>query len=237
MTETRAELGDHINSLKQYLFGSQPEDTNIGGDTVMATSKRSSSKSTGGSQAKGIARKGSSAGQRSEGDDPRPRKSTADKGGTAAKSTGSRKSSGGGGAGQHKTTPEKRSKAAASSRSAGASKSKGKGTKRAKSGSSATRRKVVEAVGEVLAGAAVGAVTGAAARVGNQPASTLQLVDDQGRFPSGASSPPEQPSKILTEMASGAAVGALSGAAKTVLPESKGRTQGSGSRSKKSGGR
>ena len=100
-----------------------------------------------------------------------------------------------------------------------------------------TRKKVVasitskatEILGEVLTGAAVGAVTGAAQRVNEQPTAVLE--NGSGRnAPAVAKGPggrtaatkkqaaAKKSGEVLGEMLSGAAEGAVAGAAKAVIP-------------------
>ena len=70
----------------------------------------------------------------------------------------------------------------------------------------------------MVAGAVVGAVTGAARHVAHEPGA-LPLVDPES-LSSLRYSDHEKPTtrEVLGEMASGAALGAMTGAAKSVLP-------------------
>jgi len=108
----------------------------------------------------------------------------------------------------------------------GSSKRKATDSHKSKSSTSRSRKSaeksLVEKTGEVLdtvvAGAVVGAVTGAARHVAHEPGA-LPLVDPE---PLSSSETPahEKPTtrEVLGEMASGAALGAMTGAAKSVLP-------------------
>jgi hypothetical protein len=92
--------------------------------------------------------------------------------------------------------------------------------------------KTAEALDPVVAGAVVGAVTGAARAVAHEPTAVT------GGEPRALASSPAQvggPStkEVLGELASGAAVGAASGAAKSVLPPEKPRRAAAKKSSKK----
>ena len=92
--------------------------------------------------------------------------------------------------------------------------------------------KATELLGEMLAGAAVGAVTGAAGQVRQEPGAVAEPEVNQvaaggtGKAgvrkkgtPKRAAAAASKPSEMLGEMAAGAAIGAVTGAAKAVLPE------------------
>jgi len=70
----------------------------------------------------------------------------------------------------------------------------------------------------MVAGAVVGAVTGAAQHVAHEPGA-LPLVGPES-LPSTGTADHEKPTtrEVLGELASGAALGAMTGAAKSVLP-------------------
>lgn len=223
MARTRAELADRLHSLKRHLFGTKAQALSTGDETIMPTPKRARTKTAARSKtAGGASRTGDAPSKaRSRQDDSGSRKASGGKGAAKASAGGKSVKAGG---------ESKRKPSSAKGRSGGSA--KGKSASRAKkSGSSRTRSKVAEAVGEVLAGAAVGAVTSAAARVGDQPTSTLQLVDSPGQAPQVGGGAP--PSEVMTDMASGAAVGALAGAAKAMLPEAKPRPRGKGASPRK----
>jgi hypothetical protein len=78
--------------------------------------------------------------------------------------------------------------------------------------------KAGEVVDPVLAGAVVGAVTGAARQIAHEPGA-LPLVADPSAHAAGAEGH-EKPTtrEVLGEMAPGAALGAVTGAAKSILP-------------------
>ena len=85
-------------------------------------------------------------------------------------------------------------------------------------------KSLIEKTGEVLdtmvAGAVVGAVTGAAAAVAKEPtAVSAGAPTRQSASPAQAGGPGTR--EVLGELASGAAVGAVSGVAKAVLPPEK----------------
>jgi hypothetical protein len=91
--------------------------------------------------------------------------------------------------------------------------------------------KTTEVVEDMLTGAAVGAVTGAAARVQDQPTAvgTPDANHENGRRATKSQNknqkrPSGSRSDVLTEMASGAALGAAAGAAKAILPDGKTKT-------------
>jgi len=101
----------------------------------------------------------------------------------------------------------------------------------------AIAEKSTEVLGEMLTGAAVGAVTAAAERVSDQPTAVTAVVAEPATAtPTGAVTKKGSGSKkaatpkrgkgkpsgeVLGEMLSGAAVGAVAGAAKSVLPVEK----------------
>jgi len=95
----------------------------------------------------------------------------------------------------------------------------------------AVAAKTTEVLGEMLAGAAVGAVTGAAERVSDQPtafhAEGSERAIEGERKPAKGEATKASPRKrstgkksaeVVNEMLSGAAVGAVTGAAKAVIP-------------------
>jgi hypothetical protein len=71
----------------------------------------------------------------------------------------------------------------------------------------------------MVAGAVVGAITGAAQSVATEPTAVTGAAGALARSPVAAGGPGTK--EILGELAPGAAVGAVSGAAKSVLPPEK----------------
>jgi hypothetical protein len=110
--------------------------------------------------------------------------------------------------------------------SARAATAKSSSASKAKASKKPLARKVAtktsKVLGEMLTGAAVGAVTGAAAKVGNQPTAAGGS-GDNGTGAAASSSRKKgaaaKSGKVVNDMLAGAAVGAVTGAAKAVLPK------------------
>jgi len=152
--------------------------------------------------------------------------------------------------GARKTMPGKRSATSSTKSAKGSSESRQTSDKKtiakqaatSKTGSSSPRKKTsrkkvvgaivdktTEVLGEMLTGAAIGAVTGAAERVDDQPTAVREdkekraiVAKSEKVAGAKASSRRRSTSKesgvVLGEMLSGAAVGAVTGAAKAVIP-------------------
>jgi hypothetical protein len=208
MTGTRRDLARHLGKLRDLLITPQPL-LAATKDTSMPAQKK---------QLKSVPSKGKKHPDQTEEKRPDTRTSRA----KTAKDNGSSKKL----ADDGKAKSSKRSASGKSTSTNGAKARNGSGSTKSKSSSSRSRKSVekslVEKAGEVVdtlvAGAVVGAVTGAAQHVAHEPGA-LPLV--------AAPSPPaatgddrEKPTtrEVLGELASGAALGAMSGAAKSVLP-------------------
>ena len=153
---------------------------------------------------------------------------------TGAKTNPSRKSSEAASP-SAKTKPEGGASRSTQRRADGATK---KSTKPRKSTAGAIAAKTEEILGEMLAGAAVGAVTGAAERVRDEPTAmqsggaampaTKGKKGQAGR--KGTTS--KSARAVAEEMLTGAAVGAVTGAAKAVVSESTGKPKKTSDRKK-----
>lgn len=196
---TRARLSGRLHLLTRRLL-----DTNTiqgkGADHTMAVEKPSKKR----------AHKSSETDKRKKKDDAKMEASSK----KAGKSDGAKKGASG--------KKNGRSKSNESAKSKGSAKPKASAGKRV---ASKMLSKTVEVAEEMLTGAAVGAVTGAAARVQNQPAAFSGDADASARGSDSAkrtdakTSAGAEPSEVLSEMATGAAVGAATGAAKAILHE------------------
>jgi len=140
------------------------------------------------------------------------------------------------------SSPAKRSKRSSENRETSDKKTGAERTASSGASSSAPRKrtsrkkvagaivdKTTEVLGEMLTGAAIGAVTGAADRVGDQPTAvredgTKRVTAAKSEKVAGAKASSrkrgtsKESSEVLGEMLSGAAVGAVTGAAKAVIP-------------------
>lgn len=197
---TRAALSERLEMLKDRLFvasGTQGK----GAEHTMAAEKSSKKRDHKSSDAEKRRTKPDAA--------PRAGRKQDDKSHKAAKPASA------------KSDGRKQPKATAKSKET--AKSKGSPGKRL---ASRVLAKTAEVAEEMLTGAAIGAVTGAAARVQDQPEA----------FPTDGEAPERKPgsttakkaskkpagargSDVLTEMATGAAVGAAAGAAKAIVQE------------------
>jgi hypothetical protein len=141
----------------------------------------------------------------------RPSPSSGDDGGKTEGTKKSRKAAStkrGGETSRKKETRSSSGKKGSSSRTKSASKSKGK----------SMVAKTWKVLDTVLAGAVVGAVTGAARGLADEP-STVAPPETAASSPREAAvSDQPTPGKVLEEMAPGAAVGAVSGAVKAIVP-------------------
>jgi hypothetical protein len=131
-----------------------------------------------------------------------------------------------------KVSAAKSARPKTSAASSSTSNSKSSGTKARKSGDARKKaparkaksagQRLVEKTGDVLdtmvAGALIGAVTGAARNVAHETAAMPLTSDDVSRVPASASSDTPTTREVLGEMAGGAALGAVAGAAKAMLP-------------------
>ncbi len=215
IAETRAELARHLSALRHHLFHPHLSSNDPVTETNMATAKKKTTRSSagGGSSAKGrSASKASSSSAKGRASaDSRPS-------GEARKPSASSKPQAKAGAAKSKSS------ASASARKSGRAAS-ASGSSRTRSRS--TRKEVkslVAKTGEVLdtmvAGAVVGAVTGAARAVGNEP-TAVSPADPASLASAPVRAGGPGTKQVLGELASGAAVGAVSGAAKSVLPPEK----------------
>jgi len=112
------------------------------------------------------------------------------------------------------------SKASASPRSSSTSKKKGsKGSKSTKSLAKTLVAKTGKTLDTMVAGAVVGAITGAARNLADEP-TAMPLCDEASgtKLKEVDHADASTTTDVLGEMASGAALGALTGAAKVVMP-------------------
>jgi len=223
MVETRSGLTRKLNALRSRLAGPATA-SHEGNENPMAEKAK---KKTDDKDA-GPARSG-------EGPTTAKKKAVASK---ASSPAGGSKSKGGADA-KSKSSGSAGAKSKSSAKASGGSGSGGGKASRKKSGgreSVATKTK--EVVGEMLAGAAVGAVTAAAASVEGASTSAEQAATDlkRGKSSGGSkasgkrSTRAKSPTEVLGEMATPAAIGAVAGAAKAVLPK-----KGKGSSKRKGG--
>jgi hypothetical protein len=239
IAETRDELARHLGALKQHLLNPRLSNPEPATEIPMATTKKKAAArpSAGGaaskSKAKASARPSSSTKGRASASATKPaadRKPAATP--TKPKSAKAKASS---------TNPS-RSPSAASTKSgrspatkSGASRSKAKAGSRRKSATWTLLEKTGGMLDTVIAGAVVGAVTGAAQSVAGEP-TAVNASESQALASSPAAAGGPGTQEVLGELAPGAAVGALSGAAKSVLPTTKpGRTAAKKSAPKKKG--
>jgi hypothetical protein len=198
MAETRKDLSRHLRALKEQLLRPLPLATPVKEPSMQVQKKSHPAEAPG--DHKTSKRKSSLSAKSAKPDSPSKE--------PAAKSA--------------------RSKASASSSSS----SKSGGTKARKSGDArkktttrkakSTGHSLVEKTGEVLdtvvAGAVVGAVTGAARNVAHETAAMPLTNEAVSGVPTSASSETPSTREVLSEMAGGAALGAVAGAAKAVMP-------------------
>ncbi len=216
MVETRAELEHHIEALKDRLLGDAGP-SQRGAEKAMP-SKQTGSRSTSGKAASKRATPRASAAKTGGESPEKPRAATkasasARKGGASGASKGAKAA----GSPDRPAAKAKRSKAGGSAKSSRSR--KGVGQKLV----AAVGEKTVEVLGEVLAGAAVGAVTAAAAKVRDEPTAAGEVVAARGPAAKGGAkggraNKASDGREILGKLASGAAVGAVAGAAKAVIP-------------------
>jgi hypothetical protein len=209
MTRTRRDLARHLAALRDRLLNPGPIMTATKEPTMPAQKKREQTSPSKKKNAPDEANE-----RRAD-----PRTSTSE----GKASNGSSKKAG---ATASSARSSKKAAASKSSSANGSSKRKVSDSKKSKSSSSRGRqsaeKSLVEKTGEVLdtmvAGAVVGAVTGAARHVAHEPGA-LPLVDPESL--TGSDTPDqEKPTtrEVLGELASGAALGAMTGAAKSILP-------------------
>jgi len=209
MARTRRDLARHLVALRDRLLNPRPIMTATKEPTMPAQKKREQTSPSKKKKAPDEAND-----RRSD-----PRTSTSD--GKASNGSSKKAVAAGSSAKSSKKTA-----ASKSSSTNGSSKRKVSDSKESKStgsrGRKSAEKSLVEKTGEVLdtmvAGAVVGAVTGAARHVAHEPGA-LPLVDPEA-LSSSDTPDHEKPTtrEVLGELASGAALGAMTGAAKSVLP-------------------
>jgi len=214
MAETRDELARHLSALKDRLFH-PPQVRGPATEKAMPTQKKASrgtaSSSQGGSSKSQPTPKDSSKREaKADSRDSEPKKETV------------------------KASPmRKRASSKAgetSSRKRGTSSTQGKSSPKGEGESLVA--KTVEVLDPLLAGAIVGAVTGAARKLEHEP--TALPPDAPASLTTSSKGKKKLPTtgEVLEELASGAAVGAVAGVAKTVLPAD--RAQGGKKKGSKS---
>lgn len=223
IAETRADLARHLGALKQHLFHPQISHHESASEIDMATKKKAARPSA----SKGGSPKSKAAGAKPAAD--RKTAATPTKTSSKAKKAAS-------------TNPSRSASASSTKPTRPATKSS---ASRSKSGSARkpAAKSLLEKTGEVLdtlvAGAVVGAITGAAQTVAGQPtAVTAAEPESLKSSPAAVGGPGTK--EVLGEMAGGAAVGGVSGAAKAVLPPArpaKATTAKKSAAKKKSSGR
>ena len=217
IAETRADLARHLGALKQHLFHPQIAHHESASEIDMATTKKKAARpsaSKGGSSKTKAAARPSSTAKGRDSAAAGTTKPAADRK-TAATPT--------------KTKSKAKTSSTNPSRPASASSTKSKrstakaSASRSKSGSARkpAAKSLLAKTGEVLdtmvAGAMVGAITGAAQTVAGQP-TAVTAAEPQAMNSSPAAVGGPGAKEVLGEMAGGAAVGGVSGAAKAVLP-------------------
>jgi len=203
MAQTREDLTRKLEALKGRLIGTEGA-SHGGANTDMAKKTSSKSSSAPASGGKASVKK-------------TPVKKAAP-GAAKAKSSGAKSDSS---SSASKASAPKKAAAAKGGRAT----AKKATTKRVVKGVAA---KTTEVLGEMLAGAAVGAITGAANEVKDEPTAAQRSVAAVKRGTAVKKSSGKRtatpPGEVLSDLATGAAIGAVAGAAKAVMPseESKG---------------
>ena len=207
IAETREQLARHLRALKNHLLHPISSHHDHAKDPAMPTPSKSHSPGTSSHQAPSRRR---SAAAKSPGKEPA---SKAHAKGESSGASAKAKSNG-------KEVAAKSSKT--SSRGSSTSKTSKKGSKSSKSSKSLAKTLVAKTgktLDTVVAGAVVGAITGAARNLADEP-TAMPLCDQTSGTESkqAAHSDASTTTDVLGEMASGAALGALTGAAKVVMP-------------------
>ncbi len=202
MAQTRDELARHLAALKDRLFHPSLADA-PGAERAMATKKtgrRAVSSSAGESSGSDRAQHTTS----KSGESSAAPKVSAPKAGPKTKAAAPKKSSTQASGG----VQARKKGASASPRKSRTPKGQEKGIV----------QKTGEVLDTVLAGAVVGAITGAARNLAHEPTAVPASGTLELRSAPGAKQESPTTGEVLSELASGAAVGAVAGAAKSILP-------------------
>jgi hypothetical protein len=197
IAETRAELARHLGALKHHLFHPHISSPEFAAETDMATAKKKTTRRPSAARAATSKPKPSSAASSSKSKSHARSAVSADEAGSSRKPTAS---------------PSKMKAKPASTNP----KPKAKAKTRRRPAVHTVLARTGEVLDTVVAGAVVGAITGAAQSVAKEPTAVTGSPGAMDRSPAAAGGPGTK--RILGELAPGAAAGAVSGAAKSVLP-------------------